>query len=152
MSPGTLRRIAVLVGLLGAGCSITTRVDPLPAGPLTSVCVQENEAVWSKDFLPLLRDQFSRHGIATTVYQGEKPADCRYHVEYEARWDWDLAVYLKYADVRVFDDSALIGQATYDARNGSGRVDKLGHTDQKFVPLLDALLASVNRAAALNRP
>ena len=148
MGSGPLRRLAI-VAALAIGCSITTRVDPLPSVSMPSVCIHENEAVWSKQFLPMLRDQLGRHGISTTVFGEDRPADCRWHLEYEAQWKWDLAVYLRYADIRVFDGDALVGRATYDARDGSGRLDKFGHTDEKLAPLLDALLASVNRAAAL---
>jgi hypothetical protein len=152
MAPGSLRRLAALLAVLGAGCSITTHVDPVPASSMPSLCVHENDAVWSKQFLPMLRDRLARQGIATTVYKDAMPADCRHRLEYEAQWKWDMAVYLRYADIRVFDGDAQVGRVTYDARDGSGRLDKFGHTDEKLAPLLDALLASVNRAAATTDP
>jgi hypothetical protein len=147
MRRGAPRMVAVLAGLLAAGCSITTRVDPVPEGVIPSLCVRENEALWSKQFLPTLREQLGRHGIETTVYQGDRPPGCRYHLEYEAQWKWDLAVYLAYADVRLYDDGVLVGRGTYDAR-GSGRLDKFGRGDERLARLLDGVLASVNRAIA----
>ena len=139
---------AVLAGVLAAGCTIKTRVEAVPERVIPSLCVQENGAVWSKDFLPTLREQLGRHGIETTVYQGERPRGCRYHLEYEARWKWDMAVYLAYADLRLYDAGVLIGRGTYDARGGSGRLDKFGRGDEKLARLLDEMLASVNRAVA----
>jgi hypothetical protein len=148
MRPGSLRPLLVALVVLGTACSIKTRVDPVPAATVPALCVEENDAVWSKQFLPMLRERLAQHGIATTVYKDRMTADCRYHLEYEAQWNWDLAVYLRYADIRVFDGDTLVGRATYDARSGSGRLDKFGHTDEKLAPLLDALLASVNRSGA----
>lgn len=41
---------------------------------LKAVCIKENPAVWSKEFLPALRAQFERRGIATSVYTQDVPA------------------------------------------------------------------------------
>jgi hypothetical protein len=148
MRRGALGAAAVLAGVLAAGCTITTHVEPVPERVIPSVCVQENGAVWSKEFLPTLREQLGRHGIETTVFQGERPPGCRYHLEYEAQWKWDMAVYLAFTDIRLYEDGVLIGRGTYDARGGSGRLDKFGRGDEKLARLLDEVLASVNRALA----
>lgn len=53
-----------------------------------------------------------------------------------------MAVYLKYADLRVYEGDKLIGEAIYDARNGEGRIiDKFGHTETKLNPLIDQMLS-----------
>ena len=139
-------RLAILAALMVAGCSITTHVDPVPAGPIPSLCITENPAVWSKQFLPALRMQLARHGIATTVHASVPPATCDHRLEYEANWDWDLAMYLQYADIRIYQGDALVGRATYDARDGSARFDKFGRTDAKLATLVDALLGSERRS------
>src|SRR5262245_51036775 len=91
----SIRRITFLAPLLLLpACTITTHIDPLPHDAIKAVCIKENTAVWSKDFLPALRHQFEVHGITTRMYTDNAPADCQYHVEYEANWSWDLAVYL----------------------------------------------------------
>jgi hypothetical protein len=63
-------------------------------------------------------------------------------------WYWDLAVYLKYADVRVYEGDRLIGRATYDARNASARMDKFGPTASKLASVVSELLKNVNRTPA----
>jgi hypothetical protein len=133
---------AILAALVVTGCSITTHVDPLPAGPLPSVCVAENGAVWSKQFLPALRDQLARHGVQTTVYAGATPATCDHRLEYDAEWKWDVAMYLRYADIRIYAGDTLVGRATYDARHAFARFDKFGHTDEKLAKLIDALFSA----------
>ena len=142
-------RIVLLPALvLLSACTITTHVNPIPRDTVKAVCIKENTATWSKEFLPALRAQFERHGIATSVYPENPPADCRYRVEYDANWGWDLAVYLKYADIRIFDGPQMIGQATYDARGGSGRLDKFGRTDEMLSQLMTKLLTGVGAAGS----
>jgi hypothetical protein len=138
------RASLVLAALAVAGCTITTHVDPLPAGPLASVCIRENPLLWSKQFLPALRGELARHGIATTVYGDAPPAACNRRLEYEAEWKWDVAVYLRYADLRVYDGDALVGRATYDARGAFARLDKFGRTEDRLRTLVDALVGDRN--------
>jgi hypothetical protein len=59
---------------------------------------------------------------------------------YDVNWGWDLAVYLTYANLRIYEGLTPIGEATYDARDGDARFDKFGHTEEKLDPLLDQLL------------
>lgn len=141
---------AVLCVLL-AGCTITTRVDPVSPVDLRGVCIKENTAVWSKEFLPALRAEFEHHGIRTTVYNADKPTDCVYHVEYEANWYWDVAVYLQYCDIRVYEGTTRVGRATYDARGGGARLDKFGTTVEKLHRLTTELLRGTNAGTGAER-
>jgi hypothetical protein len=136
------RRVSLFGGLLlCAACTISTSVQPVPSGDIQAVCIKENPATWSEGFLPALRAQFERRRIATATYVQYPPAECRYRVEYDANWGWDVAIYLKYADIRILDGDRLIGRATYDARGAWGRVDKFGSTDAKLDQLMDRLLS-----------
>ena len=146
--PNAGRALAVLSLLTVAGCSITTHVDPLPPSTIPSLCIADNPKVFSKQFLPTMQAQLARRGIATTVYEGAPPAGCTMHVEWEAHWSWDIALYLEYADIKVYDGDALVGRATYDARGGDARLDKFGRGDEKLAKLLDQLLRNVNPGAA----
>jgi hypothetical protein len=126
--------------MLVSACTITQHVEPVPPDTLSSLCIQENDQTWSKEFLPTLRDQLQRRGIASTVYHGTPPPSCRFRLTYDVNWGWDLAVYLTYANLRIYDGTKPIGEATYDARDGDARFDKFGHTEDKIAPLLDQLL------------
>jgi hypothetical protein len=90
-------------------------------------------------FLPELKSQVESTGIKTRVFDGLPPADCVYHMEYDANWHWDFAMYLSFADLRVFEKNRMIGQAIYDARSGGLNFDKFGPTDQKLKSLTDEL-------------
>jgi hypothetical protein len=141
------RTVASSALILLSACTITTRIEPVPPETVREVCIEENPATWSKEFLPELRAQFERRGIASSVYTGDAPADCVYRVEYDANWSWDLAVYPVYLDIRVYDQQALIGQATYDARDGSGRLDKFGRTSKRLDELMTQLLGKPSAGA-----
>jgi hypothetical protein len=132
-----LAAIAVL-----AGCAITQTVKPVRTAGITSLCIKKNPQVQMDGFVQELRAQIEKKGIRTTMFEGDRPATCRHHVEYTANWRWDLAMYLVFAQISVHDDGLLIGQATYDAHGGGGRPDKFGPTAEKLRALLDALLVA----------
>ena len=140
-------RVALVVALLGSGCTITTHVDPLPPSTIPAICIADNPKVYSKQFLPTMQAQLARRGIATTVYEGTPPAGCTMRIEWEAHWSWDIALYLEYTDIKVYDGDALVGRATYDARGGDATLTKFGRGDEKLAKLLDQLLRDVNRGA-----
>ncbi len=83
--------------------------------------------------------QIEARGIGARSYDGTVPAGCRYSVQYTANWRWDLAMYLSYAQVQVFDGSQLVGSATYDATQGGANMGKFGSTAEKISPLISEL-------------
>jgi hypothetical protein len=123
-----------------AGCTITRSVEPVSHPIDSTLCIEENDDVWSKQFLPALRQSFERHGVRTSVYRGERPADCRYHATYVAKWRWDMATYLGYADIQIYDGDQVIGRALYDAGGGTASLRKFGSTMSKVDPLVDEML------------
>ena len=66
-------------------------------------------------FLPELESQISSYGITTRSFVETLPMECVRSLEYTANWRWDM----------------LVGEAVYDARSGSGRLDKFGTTAEK---------------------
>ena len=72
-------------------------------------------------FLPELKSQIESKGITTRVMDNVMAKDCSYQLEYTANWQWHYAMYLTYAELKVYtnDNSRLsIGEAIYDARSG----------------------------------
>lgn len=152
MPNATSLGIALVAALFGAGCTIERRILPVPPASIASLCIAENHKVWSAEFLPTLRRQLARHGIESTVYDGPVPAECPRHLEYTAHWMWDVAVYLQYADISIYEGDTLIGRATYDATHGSARLDKFGSGEERLAGLVDDLLRDVNRPAGEPTP
>ncbi len=67
-----------------AACTVT-KVTPLdPSLRVRKVCIEDNPKVIVPDFLDIIRDGFSRHGIATEVYSGEMPEGCDGKLTYTA--------------------------------------------------------------------
>lgn len=141
--------LALLLAL--TGCSITQTIDPVKT-PVSQVCVLDNPKVLMDEFQPEMQRQIEAKGFPTKVYSGARPADCSHHLEYTANWQWDMAMYLTYAELSVYDRTGLAGQAIYDARRGSGRLDKFGKTAEKLKPLIDQLFGSAPRGAAVEQP
>ena len=149
MNPRTLTFLLLALAL--SGCSITKSIDPIKA-EITQVCVLDNPKVFMDEFQPELQRQIEEKGFPTKVYSGARPADCSHHLEYTANWQWDMAMYLTYAEFRVYDRMGLAGQAVYNARNGGGRLDKFGRTAEKIRPLLDELFGSATHGPIPVRP
>jgi hypothetical protein len=141
----------LLLALALSGCSITKSIDPIKA-EVSQVCVLDNPKVLMDEFQPELQRQIEEKGFPTKAYRGARPADCSHHLEYTANWQWDMAMYLTYAEMRVYDRKGLAGQAVYNARNGGGRLDKFGRTAEKIRPLIDELFGFATRAPIAVRP
>jgi len=133
--------LAIICSAVLVGCSITRTVRPIENASISELCIQENKDVLMDGFLPELQSQIQSHGIMTRVFQGPPPADCKHHLEYVANWRWDLAMYLSFAELRVYENKNLIGQAIYDARSGGASFDKFGSTSEKLKSLTDELFA-----------
>ncbi len=137
-----MRKAALTLGLLLlTSCSINDRVEPLSVSKMTQICLRTNEAVHMSGFLPEIIHQFERHGVKATAYAGARPKGCRYHGNYVARWTWDMAMYLNFAEIKIFDRGKQIGLVEYDARIAQFHIGKFGTTRSKLEPLFDRLFA-----------
>ncbi len=141
-----VRRIAVVFLIASAmlsGCSISTIVKPVE-NKISEVCIKNNPAVLMDGFLPELQAQIESHGITTRVFDKAAPKDCHHQLLYTANWRWDFAMWLTYAEIKVFEteDRHMVGGAIYDARDGNGRLDKFGPTANKLKTLIDPLFGS----------
>jgi hypothetical protein len=133
--------VALLAASAIAGCAITQTVKPVTASGMSQICVKNNPQVMMKEFANELRAQVERKGYKATTFDGERPSGCRHHMEYTANWRWDMAMYLVFADLRVYEDGLLVGQATYDAHGGGANMSKFGATSEKLQRLVDELFA-----------
>lgn len=138
MKPTIYCAAQVAVALLVTGCTISQSVDPLAARP-TEVCIARNETVHMGGFHEELARQIQARGIAVRSFEGAVPDDCRHRVSYTANWRWDLAMYLQYAQIDVFDEDQQVGSAVYDATMGGANFGKFGPTSEKIAPLVAQL-------------
>lgn len=136
---------ALAVVIVVSGCT-SVSVRPVSSSlELHNVCVVDNPKVIVSDFVPVLRDGFSRHNIATTVVDEMQAKSCGVTLTYTALRSWDFKPYLSHAELRLWRAGTQIGFAEYHL-NGKGGFDlgKWRGTKAKMDPVIDKLLASQN--------
>lgn len=134
------RLVAVAAVLLSiAGCAIHQNVTPVAANTSKSICIIENPPVRAR-FLTEYRSALESRGYAVKVLPNAAAvADCPLTSTYLARWSWDLALYMSYAEIKVFRDQQQVGSALYDSTSGGGRMDKFIQADTKIKELVAQL-------------
>lgn len=132
--------VALMLGMLGA-CAIIKNITPIPSTEISLICIKHNPVVQMEEFRAEIIRQIEAKGIHTQIYVNDLPAECRYTLEYMARWGFHWAVYLESADLKVKDGGNLIGRVTYEANYGNPA--KYGTTAEKIRPLIDQMFAQV---------
>ena len=136
---------AVLLALASIGFSACTSIAVKPLSTkIEHVCIQNNPKVVVTDFVSVMQDGFTRHGITSEVFDGAaKPANCEFVTTYSARRNWDLAPYLTDADVHLMRDNAEIASAEFHLKGKGGlALNKWRGTKSKMDPVMDQLLAA----------
>lgn len=134
--PGLLSLFLVL-----AGCSIKQNVTParFEASQAPQICMIPAKGL-RQSFHEAYKAQLERKGFEVIEKpSASSPGICPLSTQYTANWNWDLAMYMSYADIRVFQQGAQIGHANYDAKWGGGRLDKFIDADRKIAELTDQL-------------
>lgn len=137
-----MRALIVLVLLSATGCSIVQDVRRIDALASREVCVLENTAV-RPGVLSAVRDELLELGCQEQLLPpSASRTACPVTLSYTARSSWDLATYMSYAHLRVFNaEGHQIGEARYDARRGGGRLDKFITGEDKVRELVGELFA-----------
>ena len=138
-----MKHYAVMAcAVLISGCTSVVVKPVDPALNMQFVCIQKNPKVQVDDFIPVLRDGLSRHGVASEVFSGQKPKKCEYILTYTALRSWDIATYLSHAELRIEKEGRLIASAEYHL-NGKGGLSltKWAGTREKMDPVIDQLFS-----------
>ena len=61
--------------------------------------------------------------------------DCQVASTYTAKWRWNLALYMAYAEINVFKDGEKAGGAVYDSQRGGANMGKFIDADAKIKEL-----------------
>jgi len=126
--------------LLLAGCSISQTVKPVEQLASRQVCIVENPAVTQQGFLATYRRVLIEKGYTVQLLPPSASITaCPITSTYTANWRWDLALYLAYADIKVFNNGQQAGQATYDSMSGAANMGKFIRGDAKIGELVNAL-------------
>lgn len=131
-----------VIALLSACTSV--RVDPVSYTQqqnFQDVCIVNNTKVIVKDFVPTIQKRLMYHGVRSRVIDANATEFCQYRMEYTAKRSWDLAPYLSSAELRVYQNQAMIAQAEYHLRGQGGlALNKFSSVESKMNPVVDKLL------------
>ena len=70
------------------------------------------------------------------------PPHCEYHLTYTALKQWDVAMYMHHAELRLYNGHDQIAYAEYHLNGGGGlALNKWASVDSKMDPVIDRLLS-----------
>jgi hypothetical protein len=131
-----------LAALVVSGCSITQTVNPVENLATNEVCIIESPQV-REGFLPELKNVLQAKNAQVHVLGSDATTtSCPTVLTYIARWKWDLAMYMSYAEINVYRNGQAVGKALYDATSGGGRLDKFIDSEPKIRELVNELFPS----------
>ena len=115
---------------------VATSAVPAPtASGAKRICIIENPRVRS-DFLDAYKAALSGRGYEVQVYANTpQVSECPLTTRYVAYWAWDMVLYMRSAELRVYRDGKPAGRAVYQARSS-----RLVDTESKVRELVDQLL------------
>ncbi|RTR35939.1 hypothetical protein EKG38_24255 [Shewanella canadensis] len=132
--------IAFLIVFLSTACSIKQRIDPIQINNTAVVCIQENPDVregFLKEMEVVLKEKKIDYRIVRELNASNQ---CEWTATYTANWAWDLALYMVYAEIKVYHDGRLDGEAIYDARRGGANMSKFIDAEPKIRELIEQLI------------
>ncbi|KPB95298.1 Sbal_3080 family lipoprotein [Pseudomonas syringae group genomosp. 3] len=134
--------IIVASAALASGCTINQTVTPVQLSQdlAPEICMIPAEGLregFNTTYVRLLTEK----GFHTRqIPPGSSPSSCPLTTTYIGTWSWDVAIYMSYADIRVYQFGQQVGQAEYDSRWGGGRViDKFINAEKKITEMTNQL-------------
>ena len=132
------RSLVVLGTLLLCGCAIRQTVTPISVDIGREVCIVRNDDV-RESFLEVYQQVLEAKGYRFRVVTKGEASACPVTSTYRANWSWDLALYMSYAQIKVYKDRREIGTAEYDSTRGSANLGKFIGASGKIEELVDQL-------------
>ncbi|QIR16264.1 hypothetical protein HBH39_15735 [Shewanella aestuarii] len=123
-----------------SACSIKQKIDPIEVTSSTEVCIVENKDVrqgFLEEFKKVLQQKKIKYRL---IQELDAQNGCEWTATYTANWAWDLALYMVYAEIKVFHQGRLDGEAIYDARMGGANMNKFIDAEPKIRELVEQLM------------
>ena len=131
--------LAISLALALSGCAIRQTVKPVEYFTEKEVCIIENPNV-KTGFLQTYKRALSAKGyVARQLPSSASIVECNITSTYSANWLWDLALYMAYAEIKVYNRGKPTGEAKYDSRSGSGNMGKFIDAEKKVDELVNQL-------------
>lgn len=137
---GRLARITgAAMAIALAGCAIQQTVQPVGRIADRQICVIDNPAVRA-GFVETYKRSLTQKGYdVRQLPAGSSVTACEVTSTYTANWRWDLAMYMAFAEIRVFSAGQQVGEAKYDSMGGGANLNKFIDADRKIQELVDQL-------------
>jgi hypothetical protein len=135
------KKIAVLAAcaLSLSGCAIHQNVRPVEMFAEKQVCLIEDTRV-RQGFVESYKRALEHKGyLVRRLPAAASIVDCPVTSTYTATWRWDLALYMSYAEIKVYKNGKAIGEAKYDAQQAGMNTGKWIDADKKIVELVNQL-------------
>ena len=134
------RGTATLVSAVLAGCATTQTIEPLERSVPDEICIIENPDE-KPVFLAEYRKTLEEFGYTVRILpESGQIIDCRITSTYGARWSWDFFwtddVYLKHAEIKVYEEGQLTGEARYDSTGGAANPKGIIRAEPKIRELV----------------
>jgi len=140
-----MNRLITLITLISSmsvisGCAINQQVERAELSKDARVCIVENKDVrhgFLDELERVLQDKGIDYIVTDRSYANQ---NCEWSATYVARWSWDLALYMAYAEIRVYKNGVLDGSAVYDSTGGSANLSKFIDAEEKIRELVEELM------------
>ncbi|HXF45476.1 MAG TPA: Sbal_3080 family lipoprotein [Burkholderiaceae bacterium] len=135
-----MKRIALIIApVLLAGCAIVQEVKPVQVAA-KQICIVANPKVMQAEFVEVYQRELTAKGFDVKLLSPDSPLTaCPLTSTYSANWRWDLALYMAYAELKVYSDGKLVGEAVYDSRGGGASFSKFIRAEEKIKELVGLL-------------
>jgi hypothetical protein len=128
---------AVAVSL--TGCAIHQTVQPVAHFTQKEVCLIDNPSVKAGFIESYKRALESKGFVAKKLPSSASIIECPITSTYTANWRWDLALYMEYAEIKVYNNGKPIGEAKYDSKRAGLNTGKFIDADKKIGELVNQL-------------
>jgi len=133
----TLLTIAAAASL--GGCAIHQTVRPVERLEVKQICIVHNGNV-REGFFESYKKALEVKGYAVRNLPADASLiECPITSTYTANWRWDLAMYMAYAEIKVYNNGKPVGEAKYDSTRGGGNMGKFIDADKKITELVNQL-------------
>ena len=137
------RGCGILVSAVLAGCAINQTVEPFKGPAPNEICIIENPDV-RPGVLAEYRKTLEEFGYRVRVLpENGHITDCMITSSYVARWSWDwfwtAGAYMSLAEIKVYKQGQLAGEARYDSTGGVANPKWIIHAAPKIRELVTEL-------------
>ncbi len=131
--------VALAMAMLLSACAIRQQVRPVERFEDKQVCIIENSSV-KHGFLAVYRRALTQKGYEVRMLPASAALnECPIVSTYSANWRWDLASYMAYAEIKVYQNAKPSGEALYDSTHGGGNMNKFISAESKIMELVNQL-------------